>query len=108
MIRIPEHLLEVYAGASVDVCTVRGWVRLVKGAKREKAQFLDKVTCSVLAAVMPPLHVFVQRWKNTDETDGRMFYNFSALCSQTLTSPRATDQVSHHTKTLNNTTVSCI
>jgi len=43
VIRIPEHLLEVYAGASVDVSTVRWGVRRVKRAKTEEAQFLDKL-----------------------------------------------------------------
>jgi len=33
---------------------------------------------------------------------------FSVFCSQTLTSPTTTYQVLHHTKPLNNTTVSCI
>jgi hypothetical protein len=71
-----------------------GFMRLTQ--KKQK-QFPDKLCRdSPLTVVMPGIYVLVQILKKTDEKDRRLLNNsmfFSVLCSQSLTSTKARDQV---------------
>ena len=68
-IRIHERLKNVYGYATVDVSTVRQWVRCCKDAevKMSVCQWLRRQD---LAFYWAGIHVLVKRWFKTVEMDG--------------------------------------
>ena len=74
-IRIHERLKNVYGDATVDVSTVRQWVRRCKDVKmKDKQGWLTSVRQLLrrqdLAFYRAGIHALVKRWTKTVEMDG--------------------------------------
>ena len=71
-IRIHERLKNVYGDATVDVSTVRRWVRRCKEAegKNVKTSVRQWLGRQDLAFYQAGIHALVKRWIKTVEMDG--------------------------------------
>ena len=72
-IRIHERLKNVYGDATVNVSTVRGWVRRCKEAEGQR-RLADETRSGRPATAVTfyraGIHALVKRWTKTVEIDG--------------------------------------
>ena len=71
-IRIHERLKNVYGDATVDVSTVRRWVRRCKEAEGQ-TRLADKTRSgrpATAATYRAGIHALVKKWTKTVEMDG--------------------------------------